>query len=95
MYHYDYITENTCSSMISLDLDGDKVHNISFMGGCNGNLKTIPILLEGWSVEEIEKKLTGIECGRRGTSCSDQLAKAVRRAYEAQLNGEVQDIDEE
>lgn len=47
MYHYDYLTEKTCSTLISLDLDGDKVHNISFMGGCNGNLKAIPILLEG------------------------------------------------
>ncbi|MCQ2413077.1 MAG: TIGR03905 family TSCPD domain-containing protein [Sphaerochaetaceae bacterium] len=93
MYHYDYVTEKTCSQVISLDLEGDKVHNISFMGGCNGNLKTIPLLLEGWSVEEIEAKLTGIECGRRGTSCADQLAKAVRRAYEAQQNGEVQDLD--
>ncbi|MCQ2523561.1 MAG: TIGR03905 family TSCPD domain-containing protein [Lachnospiraceae bacterium] len=95
MYHYDYLTEKTCSNVISLDLDGDKVHNISFMGGCNGNLKTIPMLLEGWTVDEIEKKLTGIECGRRGTSCADQLAKAVRRAYEAMLNGEVQELDED
>lgn len=95
MYHYDYLTEKTCSNVISLDFDGDKVHNISFMGGCNGNLKTIPMLLEGWTVDEIEKKLTGIECGRRGTSCADQLAKAVRRAYEAMLNGEVQELDED
>lgn len=94
MYHYDYLTEKTCSTVISMDLDGDKVHNISFMGGCNGNLKTIPILLEGWRVEDIEKKLTGIQCGRRGTSCADQLAKAVRRAYEAELNGEVQELDD-
>lgn len=95
MYHYDYITEKTCSSIISLDLDGDKVHNISFIGGCNGNLKTISILLEGKTVDEIETKLTGIECGRRGTSCGDQLAKAVRRAYEAQLKGEIQNFDDD
>lgn len=95
MYHYDYITSGTCSQVISLDLDGDIVHNVKFMGGCNGNLKAIPILVEGQTVEQIEKQLTGIECGRRGTSCGDQLAKAVRRAYEAQLNGEVQDTDED
>ena len=53
------------------------------MGGCNGNLKAIPILIEGWTVEQIEEKLTGILCGRRPTSCADQLAKAVRAAYEA------------
>lgn len=94
MYHYVYITEKTCASMISLDLDGEFVHNIEFVGGCNGNLKAIPILLEGTTVDEIEKKLTGVECGRRGTSCADQLAKAVRRAYTAQINGEVQEFDD-
>lgn len=94
MYHYDYLTTNTCASVISVDLDGDRVHNIQFMGGCNGNLKAIPILVEGWTVEEIENKLTGIECGRRGTSCADQLAKAVRRAYVGMLNGEVQELDD-
>lgn len=74
MFHYDYMTENTCSKVISLDLDGDVVHNISFMGGCNGNLKTTSMLLEGWTVDEIEAKLKGIICGMRPTSCSDQLA---------------------
>lgn len=78
MFHFDYLTENTCSKLISFDLDGDKVKNIKFIGGCDGNLKTIPVLLEGWSADEIEAKLGGITCGRRGTSCSDQLAKAVR-----------------
>lgn len=94
MYHYDYLTEKTCSNMISMDLDGDRVHNIVFYGGCNGNLKTIPILLEGWTVDEIESKLSGIECGRRGTSCADQLSKAVRVAYEAMLRGEVQNFED-
>lgn len=95
MYHYDYITERTCSNLISLDLDGNKVYNISFMGGCNGNLKAIPILVDGWTVEEIENKLTGVQCGMRGTSCADQLAKAVRRAYTAMENGEVQNFEDE
>lgn len=84
MFHYDYKTENTCSQIISLDLDGDVVHNISFMGGCNGNLKAIPILVDGWTVGQIEGKLSGILCGRRPTSCADQLAKAVRAAYDAE-----------
>ena len=74
MFHYDYKTENTCSQVISLDLDGNVVHNVSFMGGCNGNLKAIPILIEGWTVEDIESKLAGVLCGRRPTSCADQLA---------------------
>ena len=84
MFHYDYKTQNTCSQLISMDLDGNVVHNISFMGGCNGNLKAIPILVEGWTVDEIAQKLTGITCGRRPTSCGDQLAHAVREAYAAE-----------
>ena len=84
MFHYDYKTQDTCSQLISLDLDGDVVHNVTFMGGCNGNLKAIPILIEGLTVDEVEKKLSGVICGRRPTSCADQLAKAVREAYEAE-----------
>ena len=82
--HYDYKTENTCSQIISLDIEGDVIRNVRFTGGCNGNLKAIPILVDGWTVEQIENKLSGITCGRRPTSCSDQLARAVRAAYEAQ-----------
>lgn len=95
MYHYDYLTKGTCSQVISFDLEGDTVHNVSFMGGCNGNLKAIPILVEGFTVEQIENKLSGVECGRRGTSCTDQLAKAVREGYEAMLNGVVQNLEED
>lgn len=83
MFHFDYLTEGTYSKLISLELDGDRVHNISFLGGCDGNLKTIPILLEGWTVDAIAQKLSGITCGRRGTSCADQLSKAVLAALEA------------
>ena len=85
MFHYDYLTEGTCSQIISMDLDGDKVYNIHFEGGCNGNLKAIPILVDGWTVDQIEGKLKGITCGRRPTSCGDQLAIAVRQAYQASL----------
>lgn len=88
MFHYDYVTKDTCSQVISLDIDGNTVHNISFMGGCNGNLKAIPILVEGLTVEQIEEKLSGVLCGRRPTSCADQLAKAVREAYEASQSSE-------
>lgn len=85
MFHYDYYTKNTCSKIISFDLDGDVVHNIRFTGGCNGNLKAISILLEGSTVGEIESKLSGVQCGVRQTSCSDQLSKAVREAYNASI----------
>jgi uncharacterized protein (TIGR03905 family) len=95
MFHYDYLTANTCSNVISLDLDGNVVHNIQFMGGCNGNLKAISLLLEGKTVEEIENKLTGVLCGKRPTSCSDQLAKAVRAAYNASTDPDYKPEDEE
>ena len=86
MFHYDYKTENSCSQRISLDIDGNVVRNVSFTGGCNGNLKAIPLLVEGLTVEQVEEKIGGVLCGRRPTSCADQLAKAVRAAYEASQN---------
>ena len=78
---YEYKTENTCSQILSFDIDGNVITNIEFFGGCNGNLKAIAKLLEGATVEEIEEKLLGNTCGRRPTSCTDQLACAVRKAY--------------
>ncbi|MCM1145502.1 MAG: TIGR03905 family TSCPD domain-containing protein [Blautia sp.] len=82
---YIYKTQDTCSSEIKLNIRGNVITNVSFTGGCNGNLKAIPRLVDGWTVEEIEQKLSGVLCGRRPTSCADQLAKACRAAYEAQL----------
>jgi len=82
---YIYKTENTCSSEIHLEIENNIITNVTFVGGCNGNLKAIPILIDGWTVEQIEEKCKGITCGRRPTSCADQLAIAVRKAYE-QMN---------
>ena len=79
---YDYKTENVCSQVISFDIDGNVISNIEFFGGCNGNLKAISKLVDGWTVEKIEQYLLGNTCGRRPTSCADQLAKAVRKAYD-------------
>lgn len=81
MTHYDYPTEMVCSQIISFDIDDNVIRNISFLGGCNGNLKAISKLVDGWTVEKIEEYLLGNTCGRRPTSCADQLAKAVRKAY--------------
>ncbi|MCD7708549.1 MAG: TIGR03905 family TSCPD domain-containing protein [Clostridiales bacterium] len=80
---YHYKTQGTCSTEITLDINGNVVSNVSFTGGCNGNLQGIPRLVDGMTVEQIEEKLGGIRCGRRPTSCPDQLAHAVREAYEA------------
>lgn len=79
--HYEYTPEHTCTQKISFDIDGNVIRNISFFGGCNGNLKAIAKLLDGATVEEITEKLSGNTCGRRPTSCTDQLAKAVKEAY--------------
>lgn len=81
---YEYKTKDTCSQMISFDIDGNIISNIEFYGGCNGNLKAVSKLVQGMTVEEVEDKLLGITCGRRPTSCADQLAKAVREALNAQ-----------
>ncbi|MBR0484788.1 MAG: TIGR03905 family TSCPD domain-containing protein [Oscillospiraceae bacterium] len=82
MTNYIYEPEGVCPMQITFDIDGDVIRNIQFMGGCNGNLKAISKLLDGWTVDQIEEKLSGNTCGRRPTSCADQLAKAVRQAYE-------------
>ncbi len=79
---YTYKTNGVCSSAIDFDLNGETVTNIRFFGGCDGNLKAISKLLEGKTVSEIESKLLGNTCGGKQTSCADQLAKAVRKAYE-------------
>ena len=84
---YDYPTEMVCSQLISFDLNDNVVSNIEFMGGCNGNLKAISKLVDGWTVEKIEEYLKGNLCGRRPTSCADQLARAVRKAYDASKAG--------
>ncbi len=77
-----YKTKNVCASMIQFDLEGDVVTNVSFSGGCNGNLKAVSKLVDGMTVEQIEGYLKGNTCGMRSTSCADQLAKGVRKAYE-------------
>ena len=79
---YNYPTEMVCSQLISFDLNDNVVSNIEFMGGCNGNLKAISKLVDGWTVEKIEEYLLGNLCGQRPTSCADQLARAVRKAYD-------------
>ena len=80
---YTYKTSMVCSQEINFHIEGNVISNISFLGGCNGNLKAISKLVDSMTVEEIEAKLKGNTCGRRPTSCADQLAKAVREAYDA------------
>jgi len=84
MTHFEYKTHGTCSRLISLDLDGERVHNVRFVGGCDGNLKAISSLVEGLTVREIADKVSGIRCGAKHTSCGDQLAQAVQAAHRFQ-----------
>ncbi len=80
---YLYKTKGTCSSQIEVELDGNIVKDVKFTGGCSGNLQAIPKLVEGMTVEEVARRISGISCNGKGTSCGDQLAKAVLEAYEA------------
>lgn len=83
---YEYKTKGTCSSRITFDLDGDTIKNVKFIGGCNGNLKGISAIVEGMKADEVAKRLSGITCGYKSTSCPDQLAKAIAEAC-AKKNG--------
>ena len=78
---YTYMPRGVCSMKIDFDINDDVISNVRFMGGCNGNLKAISILVDGMTVDEIESKLKGNTCCPRPTSCADQLAQAVRAAY--------------
>ena len=77
---YTYRTKGTCSSTISFDLTDGIISDVSFTGGCNGNLKAIYKLVEGKNAEEIMKILRGNTCGPRATSCADQLSRAIEEA---------------
>ncbi len=80
---FSFKTHNTCAQVIEFTIEGNVITNVKFLGGgCPGNLQALPRLVEGMTVEEIEEKIGGIQCGIKGTSCADQLAKAVREAYE-------------
>lgn len=84
MGEYLFDTHGTCARQIKFELEGNIVKNVTFFGGCDGNLKAIPKLVEGMTVEEVSEKLSGITCGFKKTSCGDQLALALRTAYEYQ-----------
>ena len=79
---YSYRTKGVCSTQINFDLEGDVVRNVEFISGCNGNLKAISKLVDGMTVGKIEEVLKGNTCGWKPTSCADQLAIAVRQAYD-------------
>ncbi|WP_373899057.1 TIGR03905 family TSCPD domain-containing protein [Haloimpatiens sp. FM7315] len=75
---YTYSTSGVCSKEINFDIIEGKVKNVTFIGGCNGNLKGISSLVDGLEVSEVIRRLEGINCGPKNTSCPDQLAKALK-----------------
>jgi uncharacterized protein (TIGR03905 family) len=78
----EYKTQGTCSTTIRFNLDGGRVRDLSFENGCNGNLKAIAILAEGMEARELIEKFKGLQCKDRGTSCGDQLARALERCQD-------------
>lgn len=80
---YDFKPRGVCSQLITFDVVDNKVTGIQFMGGCSGNTKGVARLAEGRDIDEIISLLEGVTCGRKPTSCPDQLAQALK-AYKAQ-----------
>ena len=76
---YEYETNGTCSTKIRFKIEDGKLYSVKFENGCDGNLKSIGILLEGMDAAEAVKKLKGVRCGKKKTSCGDQLAIAVEQ----------------
>lgn len=75
-----YMTKGTCSRAIHFDIKDGKLTNVQFVGGCNGNTQGVAALVEGMDAKEAVKRLKGINCNGRGTSCPDQLARAIEQA---------------
>ena len=77
MEHVSFNPRGVCSIQIDFDVEDGKIYNLQYIGGCNGNLKAIGRLVEGRDAKEIADILRGNTCGMKGTSCADQLAKAI------------------
>lgn len=80
MAKYTFTPKGVCSAEINFELDDNTVKNVRFTRGCNGNTQGIGALVEGMNAHDVVKRLKGINCGMRGTSCPDQLAKAIEQA---------------
>ena len=74
----NFTPKGVCARNMSFDIEDGIIRNLKVTGGCNGNLKGIARLVEGMKIEDVVSKLEGIDCNGKGTSCPDQLAKAVR-----------------
>ena len=81
---FTFYPEGTCSQMIEIELDGNRIKDVVFTGGCNGNLNGISKLIKGMDAEDVIERLEGTRCGFKDTSCPDQLSKALRAAMAEQ-----------
>ena len=79
-----YKTKGTCSREIHIEVENDIIKDAAFIGGCNGNTQGIASLVKGMNIHDVIAKMEGIDCGGRGTSCPDQLAKALKNFVTAQ-----------
>lgn len=86
MKSYEYITHGTCSRKIHFALEDGLIKQVSFEGGCNGNLKGIAKLVEGMEAKHVIERFSGTLCGNRQTSCPDQFAKALQEALQGQAD---------
>ena len=82
---YEYKTKGTCSVKIDFEVEDNKLKNVVYYGGCNGNLKGISNLLEGMNVDDVITKLEGVTCGMKRTSCPDQLAQALKAYKDGEI----------
>lgn len=80
--HLTHICQGTCSRQIDIDIDGEKILNVQFTGGCHGNTQGVAALVRGMRIDEAIARLDGIDCRGKGTSCPDQLAQALKAARE-------------
>ncbi len=81
--HFSYQPEGVCSQLMEIETDGDVISQVSVIGGCSGNLQGISRLLEGMAIEDAIRRMEGIRCGSKTTSCPDQLAQALKMIRDA------------
>lgn len=80
---HEYKTKGTCASRIVVDVDNGIVNEVRFIGGCMGNTQGVAKLAQGMTVDQVIDRLSGIQCGAKGTSCPDQLAQALKSIAQA------------
>lgn len=79
---HTYIPRGVCSRQMNIEVEGETIKSVKIIGGCAGNTQGVSILLEGMNINEAIRRLKGIDCGGKGTSCPDQLAKALEEIKE-------------